>query len=263
MHVAKAHIVVLITALFAAFSIVPLQAADNNLSDLINTAGMQRMLSQRIAKSYLYQGIGISEKNNRIQLKAAIKKFKKNFSELTSKVKDSEIQKQLSSISTTFSTFNALVTQSYTKKNAASVLDMSETLLKSSHEVVLKLEALSDLKIDHIINLAGKQRMLSQRISKYYIAHHAGFQDENIVHQLKNAVAEFESALNLLISEKQNTKQINTLLSKIKKQWESVAPYFLNVRKGGLPLMVLSTTDEITKLSNKVTDLYVEVTASK
>ena len=108
--------------------------------------------------------------------------------------------------------------------------------------------------------------MLSQRVAKYYIAYQAGFQDDDTVQKLqklKTAAGKFESALEELRKEERNTKQINVLLDKMKKRWEQIEPYFLQVRKGGLPLMVLTNTDEMTSLAHKVTGLYVEETASK
>ncbi|MCI5224224.1 MAG: hypothetical protein D3924_16520 [Candidatus Electrothrix sp. AR4] len=262
MYVLKFRFVALLTVFFAAFLTEPSQATDN-FSDLINKAGMQRMLSQRIAKSYFYYGNDIRKKDNKLQMDISIRKFKKNHTELTSMVENNEVREGLAFVEVTFSNFNELTTQPYNKENAALVLELSETLLESCHDVVLKLEELSAEKIDHTINISGKQRMLSQRISKYYIAYHAGFQDDNSVHQLQNAVVEFESALRQLQNEERNTKKINKLLEKMKKQWGKVSPYFLNVRKGGLPLMVLNATDEITTVADQVTELYVEITASK
>ncbi len=259
MYIRKSRIVtllaVLLTALFAA---QPLLAA-NDLPDLINKAGMQRMLSQRIAKAYFYQGKDIQTQNARLQLESSRILFQKNHSALMANVQDSEIRTLLSFVDSTFSQFNALVAEPYNKGNAGQILDMSDALLETSHQVVMKLEGLSSSKTDSIINISGKQRMLAQRISKYYIAYQAGFHDDNTVRQLKNAVDEFDSALNTLVNEGRNTEQINKVLVKMQTKWKKIAPFFLEVEKGGLPIMVFTTTDEITTLANEVTGLYVKV----
>lgn len=230
-----------------------------NFSNLINKAGMQRMLSQRIAKAYFYKGNNIRTQLTAPQLESAKKTFQRNHAELKSKIKDPAILEVLSFVEFAYTEFAELVSQPYDRENAALVLDLSETLLETSHDVVLKLEKLSGSKSDRIVNISGKQRMLSQRISKYYIAYRSGFKDINSVHQLERAVQEFEDALRLLQSEKRNTEQINQLLTKTEKQWSIVKKFFLTIRKGGIPVMVFLTTDRITELMNEVTYLYVDI----
>jgi len=232
----------------------------DDLSDLINKAGMQRMLSQRIAKAYFYSGNNIRANETSVQMDSARETFRKNHTELKLKVEDTGVQEVLSFVEFAFTEFDGLVSQPYNKENAALVLDLSETLLETSHDVVLKLEKISTLRSDRIVNISGKQRMLAQRISKYYIAYRSGFQDDNSVHQLENAVKEFEDALLLLKKEERNTEQIKLLLTKTQNQWNIVKKFFLGVRKGGIPVMVLATTDSITKLANEITNLYVEIT---
>ena len=249
---------------FMALSFPSYTQAAENMSELVNRSGMQRMLTQRIAKAYFYHGNDISAKKNQLQLGMAIERFKKNHAVLKAEVQDSETKDLLTFVEETFSEYQALLNKPYSQENAAHILEISETLLEACHSVVLNIEDQTGANIDHIVNISGKQRMLSQRVSKFYIAYQAGFRDENTVHKLNNAVEEFESGLKKLMGEKRNDREINSLLAKIKKEWERITPYFLKVREGGLPLMVLTATDEITKFSDRVTDLYVEkITAAK
>ncbi|XOF35323.1 MAG: type IV pili methyl-accepting chemotaxis transducer N-terminal domain-containing protein [Candidatus Electrothrix sp. YB6] len=261
MYSKKFRMVTLLMVLFAAFLAEPLHAADN-LSEMVNISGRQRMLSQRIAKAYFYYGLGISQKETRIQMEQALTRFENSLEKLK-KVEDSEVQETLSFIALAFADYKELVTKPYNKKDAALVLELSETLLSSCHEVVLLIEGLSGKHLDDIINISGRQRMLSQRVSKLYIAYQAGFQDNDTVQKLKTAVSEFETALDRLRKEERNTDQINMLLDKMKQRWEQISPYFLSVRKGGLPLMVLTNTDEVTNLAHQVTGLYVKIASAK
>ncbi len=263
MYVFTLRIVALLTVLITvAFPPHTTQAAVS-MPELMNRSGMQRMLSQRIAKAYFYLGSDVSAKETKLQLDMSVERFKKNHVILKANVEDTETKDLLSFVEDNFSEYSDLVNKPYNQENATRVLELSDTLLKACHSVVLNLEDLSGDHIDHIINVAGKQRMLSQRVSKFYIAYQAGFRDETTVHNMNNTVEEFEAGLKKLMNEGRNNEEINTLLAKSKKEWERISPYFLKVRKGGLPLMVLTATDEITKLADRVTSLYVQKIAAK
>ncbi|MCW5212904.1 type IV pili methyl-accepting chemotaxis transducer N-terminal domain-containing protein, partial [Desulfobulbus sp. TB] len=50
---------VTLLTVFMIMAVVPHVQAVENMSELVNRAGMQRMLSQRIAKAYFYSGNNI------------------------------------------------------------------------------------------------------------------------------------------------------------------------------------------------------------
>ncbi|WP_339136940.1 MAG: type IV pili methyl-accepting chemotaxis transducer N-terminal domain-containing protein [Candidatus Electrothrix sp. GW3-4] len=262
MYVLTFRIVALLAVLMT-MAFPPHAQAAESMSELVNRAGMQRMLSQRIAKAYFYLGNDVSVKETKLQLDMAIERFQKNHALLKANVQDAETKELLSFVEDNFSQYLDLVTKPYNQENATRVLALSEALLEVCHSVVLNLEDQSGAHDDHIINISGKQRMLSQRVSKFYIAYQAGFRDDNTVHSLNNAIEEFESGLKKLMNEGRNTEEIDALLTKIKTEWERISPYFLKVRKGGLLLMVLTTTDDLTKMSDRLTKLYVDKIVAK
>jgi nitrate/nitrite-specific signal transduction histidine kinase len=134
-------------------------------------------------------------------------------------------------------------------------------MLEGSQYVV---QALTEGKASNeIIDIAGKQRMLSQRIAKYYIAYQAGIKDDNTITQMKETVKEFDTILKKLIANTTNTLEIKKELAKVNKMWNIVYKFYLNIEKGGLPIIVFSTTDDITKKMNKIVGMYVSALEKK
>jgi len=234
-------------------------AETDPLSTAINKAGKQRMLSQRIAKAYFFLGENVRPDKAREQLKASLAMFDKHHNELKSEIKDQNIQELFAFIDFALADYSTLVKKPYDKNSGSEVLDLSETLLEVCQSVVVKLEQASKLKKAKLVNIAGRQRMLSQRIAKYYIAYQAGFRDPNSVQQLQKAVKEFETALKILSGSSQNTAKITSSLSKVGSLWKVVRKFFLDQEKGGLPVTVFATTDGIMKEMNRITNMYERV----
>jgi hypothetical protein len=132
-------------------------------------------------------------------------------------------------------------------------------MLEGSQYVIDSLKTAVKIKSIKVVDIAGRQRMLSQRIAKYYIAYQTGIKDKNTVTQMKKAVKLFEESHNMLMSNKTNTPEINRELNKIDRLWKIVNKFYLNIEKGGLPQIVFKTTDDISKKMNKVTSLYVDI----
>jgi len=236
--------------------------ASNAVSDtvkLIDIAGKQRMLSQRISKDYLYAGRHVATAKATKELKASLDELNKAHKLLVESINDPEIQNLLSFVKMSSEDFEATAKQKFTIDNAQLIIDLSESMLEGSQYVVDSLKQKVKVKESAIVGISGRQRMLAQRIAKYYIAYQAGIKDKNTVDQMKAAVKTFTEAHNKLMKNQANTPEINRKLHEIDRLWKIVYKFYLNIEKGGLPLIVYNTTNDITKKMNEITKLYVEL----
>jgi hypothetical protein len=226
---------------------------------LIDVAGKQRMLSQRIAKDYLYIGKKVAVSKASRQMKQSLNELVTSHKVLVDSINDPEIKNLLSFVELSIEDFKSTANEPFNLDNAQLIIDLSESMLEGSQYVVDSLKAKVKVKESAIVGKAGKQRMLAQRIAKYYIAYQAGIKDKNTVDQMKAAVATFSKAHKTLMANPSNTPEINRQLNEIDRLWKIVYKFYLNIEKGGLPLIVFNTTDDITKKMNKITELYVEL----
>jgi len=226
---------------------------------LIDIAGKQRMLSQRIAKDYLYAGKKVATAKANKQLKASLEELSNAHKTLVESINDPDIKNLLAFVEMSTEDFEATANEAFTLDNAQLVIDLSESMLEGSQYVVDSLKETVKIQESKIVGQAGKQRMLAQRIAKYYIAYQSGIKDKNTVDQMQEAVALFSESHTILMTNSANTPEINRNLNKIDRLWKIVYKFYLNIEKGGLPLIVFNTTDDITKKMNAITGLYVEL----
>jgi nitrate/nitrite-specific signal transduction histidine kinase len=252
---------ILLTASYAEVnsSTVSVQNSTQNQVSLIDIAGKQRMLSQRMAKDYLYKGKHVATAKASKQLVSAMGEFQSAQKTLQSSINDEEIKNLLEFVQMSMDEFKAIAQQPFDLNNAQLVIDLGESILEGSQYVVDSIKKKANHKESNIVAISGKQRMLSQRIAKYYIAYQSGINDKNTVDQMNETVISFTKNLNTLMSNSSNTTQINQKLNEINKLWKIVYKFYLGIEKGGLPFIVYTTTDNITKKMDEITKLYVKL----
>ena len=249
----------IVVATAVTMGVSSVYATTTDMVKLIDIAGKQRMLSQRIAKDYLYIGKKVAVSKAKRQMKSSIAEMIKVHKNLVNSINDPEIKNLLAFVQLSMEDFKATASKSYNLDNAQLIIDLSESMLEGSQYVVDSLKNKSKVKESSIVGKAGKQRMLAQRIAKYYIAYQAGITDKNTVDQMKKAVKLFDNAQKALMANQKNTPEINRKLNEINRLWKIVYKFYLNIKKGGLPLIVFNSTDDITKKMNQITALYVQL----
>jgi hypothetical protein len=233
-----------------------------NLNDAINKAGRQRMLSQRLAKSYLQIGQAIDVDRSRTILDASLALFDRQLVELKAFAPTQDNKAVLSDLEKSWLRYKeVLVGRAPNPKDAADIMSISDEVLALAQTATVQLEKTSPTAAGRLVNLSGRQRMLSQRMAKLYQAINWNAAPVDAKQKLALARKEFIDALDVLSGAPNNTVLITRDLELARQQWV----FFENAldtrveasaMKRQQATNVATTSERILETMDRITGLY-------
>ena len=227
-----------------------------SLSSAINKAGRQRMLTQRMLKAYAMMGIDVLPEKSQQQLRASIKLYDRQLAELKNFAPNKTIQHSLARVEQLWIPYKKMLLQPVSRDNAAILLENNDDLLRASHKVVMQLEDVSGSSFGRLVNISGRQRMLSQRLAKFYMLRVWGFDNAEMRAESQRAKSEFKGAMQELLEAKENTPQIRQALEKANAQWELFEHGLERNKQTLIPLIVATTSEQVLVSMNRITGMY-------
>lgn len=231
-------------------------AAGVSDSQLVNVSGRQRMLTQRIVKAYVQVGLGITPDVSRRQLNDAVVLFEQQLGLLKRNVSDTQSRRSLAGMEKQWRRLRQTATGPVGRANVETLLTVSEALLTAAHQLTLALQSRSAVPTARLVDMSGRQRMLSQRMAKYYLARAWGVQSAADGRELGSARAEFEGALAALRNAPENTPQIKQELDAVAAQWEWFKSALALEGAASYSQVVAHASEAILNSMELVTSLY-------
>lgn len=247
----------------------------NNMKEAINYSTKTSMLSMRMANLYgiqVLQGYPAGKKQiAKRQLKDAMRTTNDiynalltfapvaNQPKLKQKVKMSQdywfqLEKKLS---------KKPKKRKMKKKQFLKVLAMSDKLLNRNDTMAKLIELHASDHQSKFINIAGRQRMYSMKLSRDYLAARMGVDKEHRVGLMLETVNVFDSAMLALEGASNNTADINGLIKSITKmQWRKVYQIVNEcIKDNGSTLnlfVMINFCETLLEKTDRLTMLYTE-----
>jgi Type IV pili methyl-accepting chemotaxis transducer N-term len=204
-----------------------------SLGASINISGKQRMLTQRMAKAYMYMGMNVNtdvatkEKNNSIIL------FEENLKTLLAFTPTEKVKTLLIKEESLWKDYKKLIVSEVTKENARQILETNTTILNACDDVVkayVEYAATLQKEVDGVsagiiaenINTSGRQRMLSQRLTFYYAAYVWGVAESATALRLKNLAEFLQQNFSKLITSEVNNTEIDDAMAGVVGDWREI-----------------------------------------
>lgn len=187
---------------------------------LINLCGRLRFLSQRLAIAWARLAWSISPGDAGISLRQFDTEFERMLTRLRGLSLEAALHEPLAAVLQAWPAYRqALFAGGDSAADSASLLRQSEALLEAADRLTGMAERCAGTPDARYVNVAGRNRMLSQRIGKLYLFRELvdarGWIDE----QIGASIAEFEANLDELRHGGRRLPELVAQLDEVGQQW--------------------------------------------
>ena len=228
-----------------------------NIYDAVDIAGKQRMFTQRMLKDYAMVGMKNSFGNADEDLNNTISEFDDHLHALHDYTKNSEIKKSIQQVEEIWLPIKKVLEAPSSKNEVLKLQENLELLLSATNNTTELFAKETGKESGKVVDISGRQRMLSQRMASLYMLKVWGVDDDKFKEKMKNSMQLFKSSLEELKKSEFNTDEINKLLTKVERSFM----FFEVMNKSSnifIPSLIYKKSNDILNNMNKATQCYVD-----
>ena len=227
-------------------------------AEAINRAGRLRMLSQRVVKLYALAAMGVEAAGSRALLADSGLQIDQSLQLLGRTLSRPTFGDLIDAVQGTWTPVQASLGSAPVAGRLAALDQEAERLLELSDRLTQALENAGLAPTLHVINVAGRQRMLAQRLAKLALLRQgpALSATEPLPPELASTAEAFERGLAYLKSIPLSTATIREGIAAADLRWKDM---LAAVRAGGTPaarVMLAAASEALLELFDRLTHEY-------
>jgi nitrate/nitrite-specific signal transduction histidine kinase len=228
------------------------------LAEAINRAGQLRMLSQRLVKLHALQALGAAGAAAAELLRESSARVDANLAGLGKSLSRPTYGDLLEAVLAPWGALKAALAVPAERARMADIDALAERVLVQADRLVSALESNAATASLHVINVSGRQRMLSQRLAKQALLGVllGGEAAAAASAEAGRTQSDFEEALGYLNAAPLSTREIRDSLDEAGRSWAAMTQALKRVRSTEGQRAVGESSEALLAVFEQLTERY-------
>jgi AmiR/NasT family two-component response regulator len=223
--------------------------------EVVNRSGQLRMLSQRIVRSYAQSIVGPEAEGARQITADCVARVEANLGILRKAISTKGYGDLVGRVTTSWKDLHAMATDTPVASRVEELDSCAESMLKDAETLTDFLESSGLAPSLRILNIAGRQRMLSQRICKFCFLLAIEPQPARAA-QLSRLVEAFQKAMDFLFGAPLTSPPIKTALDNARVEWKNLGQLLGAISEASALSQISEVSDRLLGIFEHLTDQY-------
>lgn len=219
------------------------------IAGAINRAGQQRMLSQRLVKLYALACSRTEGAAATVLMRDSVQRVEDNLAALAADLSAATYGDLIAAAVSGWRQLREVLDAPAASANLPLLDGLAEAVLAQADTLVGALESSGLATQVHVINVAGRQRMLSQRIAKLALL-------QADAKALAETAAAFDRGLAELEGAPLSTPEIRAMLERGRTAWEALRAAVPAAAQPGGRIKVAGASEELLEVFDELTGAY-------